>query len=90
LRSAFDFSVENLGVFLHWLLPGNVTYQNGAIKFIGGFYPVSEIILRLKKAQEDKVQWHADHSAAIERFWDFYKREPNSPGPPEPDGDHSS
>src|ERR1700757_4746616 len=75
LRSAFDFSVDNLGVFLQWLLPGNVSYENGAIKFIDGFYPVSEIVVRLKKAEKDKVQWRADHAAAIERFWDFYKRE---------------
>src|SRR5262249_50197067 len=67
-----------------------VSYENGAIKFIEGFYPVSEIVLRLNKAQENKVQWRAEHSAAIERFWDFYNRESSSPGPPEPDGDHPS
>ncbi len=87
LRSAFDFSVENLGVFLQWLLPGNVSYQNGAIKFIEGFYPVSEIILRLQKAQEDKVQWRAEHASAIQRFWDFYKQESSSPSSPEPNED---
>ena len=85
LRSAFDFSVDNLGVFLQWLLPGNIGYQNGAIKFIEGFYPVSEIILRLKKAQEDNVQWRGEHAAAIQRFWDFYGQESGSPSPPEPD-----
>jgi hypothetical protein len=26
-RSAFDFSTENLGIFLQWLLPGNVAYS---------------------------------------------------------------
>lgn len=90
LRSAFDFSVENLGVFLQWLLPGNVSYENGAVKFIEGFYPVSEIVGRLTKAQEDKAQWRAEHAAAIERFWDFYKRESGSLGPPEPDNKDQS
>jgi hypothetical protein len=72
LRSAFDFSVENLGIFLQWLLPGNVTYQRSAIKFIEGFYsPVSDIVQRLKNAEEGHVQWSADHAAAIQRFWDF-------------------
>ena len=89
LRSALDFSVENLGVFLQWLLPGNISYPNGAIKFIEGFYPVSDIILRLEKTQEDKVQWRAEHTAAIQRFWDFYKQESSSPSPPEPDEESS-
>ncbi len=84
-RSAFDFSIENLGVFVQWLLPGAVSYQNGAIKFIERFYPMPEIILRLSKAQEDKVQWRAEHAAAIERFWDFYNQESSSPTPPELD-----
>ena len=84
-RSAFDYSIENLGVFVLWLLPGAVTYENGAIKFIERFYPVPEIILRLNKAQVDKVHWHAEHAAAIERFWNFYNREPSSPTPPELD-----
>jgi len=52
-RSAFDFSIENLGIFLQWLLPGNVAYEGGAIKFIEGFYsPVSDIVQRLKNAEE--------------------------------------
>jgi hypothetical protein len=85
LQSAFDYNIENLGVFLLWLLPGNVSYQNSAIKFIEGFYPVPEIILRLNKAHVDKVHWHAEHAAAIERFWDFYNQEFSSPNPPESD-----
>jgi hypothetical protein len=72
------------------LLPGNINYQDGAIKFIEGFYPVSDVILRLKKAQEDKVEWRAEHAGAIQRFWDFYKQESSSPGPPEPDEDQPS
>ena len=84
-RSAFDYSIENLGVFVLWLLPGAVTYQDGAIKFIERFYPVPEIILRLNKAQVDKVHWHAEHAAAIERFWNFYNQEAGSPTPPELD-----
>lgn len=75
-RSAFNFSVQNLGAFLQWLLPGNVSYQDGAIKFIESFYtPVSDITARLKKSEEDKVQWSQDHKAAIQRFWDFLKKE---------------
>jgi hypothetical protein len=84
-RSVLDYSVENLGIFVQWLLPGAVSYQNGAIKFIERFYPVPEIVLRLNKAQEDKVHWHAEHAAAIERFWNFYNQEPSSPTPPELD-----
>ena len=26
-KTAFDFSPQNLGIFLQWLLPGNVGYQ---------------------------------------------------------------
>jgi hypothetical protein len=37
LQSAFDFNVENLGISLQCLLPGNVTYQEGAIKFVESF-----------------------------------------------------
>ena len=82
-RSAFDFSVENLGIFLQWLLPGNVTYEGSPIKFIEGFYsPVSDIVQRLKNAEGHQVQWSPDHAAAIQRFWDFLKKE--SPGQPEP------
>jgi hypothetical protein len=76
-----------LGVFLQWLLPGNVSYQNSAITFIEGFYPVSEIVGRLKRAEEDKVQWPAEHAAAIGRFWDFYNQESSSPSPPAPEED---
>jgi hypothetical protein len=74
-RSAFDFNIVNLGTFLHWLLPGNVGYQNGAIKFIEGFYSSAEIAARLKKAAEGGVQWSPEHMAAIQRFWDFLKEE---------------
>ncbi len=81
-RSAFDFSIENLGMFLQWLLPGNVGYEGGAIKFIEGFYsPVSDIVQRLKKAEEGHVQWNPEHGAAIQRFWDFLEKE--SPGEPQ-------
>jgi len=82
-RSAFDFSIENLGFFLQWLLPGNVAYEGGAIKFIEGFYsPVSDIVQRLNNAEERHVRWSPDHVAAIQRFRDFLKNE--SPGEPEP------
>jgi hypothetical protein len=78
-RSAFDFNVENLGIFLQWLLPGNVTYQEGAIKFVESFYsPVFDIVNRLKNAEERHVQRGPDDSAAIQRFWDFLAKE--SPG----------
>jgi hypothetical protein len=81
-RSAFDFSIENLGIFLQWLLPGNVGYEGGAIKFIEGFYsPVSDIVQRLKNAEKGHVQWSADHAAAIQRFWDFLQKE--SPSEPQ-------
>jgi len=33
-QSAFDFDVRNVGVFLQWLLPGNVGYEGSPIKFI--------------------------------------------------------
>ncbi len=80
-RSAFDFSINNLGIFLQWLLPGNIAYQGGAIKFVEGFYsPVSDIVQRLKSAEERQVRWSPDHAAAIQRFWDFLKKE----NPPEP------
>jgi KAP family P-loop domain len=84
-QSGLDYSIENLGVFILWLLPGTVSYQDGAIKFIESFYPVSEIVSRLEGAQEEKVHWRAEHAAAIERFWDFYNQESNSPNAPEPD-----
>ena len=71
-RTAFDFDIKNLGVFLRWLLPGNVQYQGGAIKFIESFYvPISDIVARLKKAEDDKVQWDPELSAAIDRFHGF-------------------
>jgi hypothetical protein len=76
---------SRLGAFILWLLPGAVSYQNGAIKFIERFYPVPEIVQRLNKAQVDKVHWHAEHAAAIERFWNFYNQESSSPTPPELD-----
>ncbi len=80
-RSSFDFSVENVGMFLQWLLPGNVGYKNGAIKFIEGFYsPVSDIVERLKDAEERQAQWSPDQAAAIQRFWNFLKKEsPDEP-----------
>jgi hypothetical protein len=85
LQSGFDYSIENLGVFLLWLLPGTVRYENGAFRFIDTFYPVSDITSRLKKAQEEKVPWRAEHVTAIDRFWDFYNRESSSRNPSEPD-----
>jgi len=75
---------------LQWLLPGNVGYQNDATKFIESFYPVSDIILRLKKAQEDEVQWRAEHAPAIQRFWRLYEQESGSSNPSEPGEDHPS
>jgi hypothetical protein len=71
-RSAFDFDIKNLGIFLQWLLPGNVTYEGGPIKFIETFYsPATDIAARLKKAEDDKVQWDPEHTAAIQRFWRY-------------------
>jgi hypothetical protein len=81
------WGASRLSPHFHWLFLGNVDYENGAIKFIERFYPVSEIVGRLKKAQEAKLEWRAEHAAAIERFWDFHKRECSSPGPPEPNED---
>jgi hypothetical protein len=79
-RSAFDFSIENLGIFLHWLLPGNVSYQGSPIKFVESFYsPLSDIVARLNKAEQDNVKWSPEHAASIQRFWEFLKAEPESP-----------
>jgi hypothetical protein len=79
--SAFDSKVENVGIFLQWLLPGHVTYEGGAIKFIEGFYsPIADIVRRLNNAEQNQVQWSADHADAIQRFWAFLKTE--SPGDP--------
>jgi hypothetical protein len=75
-KSAFDFNVENLGIFLRWLLPGNVGYQGSPIKFIESFYsPVSDIVRRLNEAEVNHVQWSPEHAAAIKRFWDFLKEQ---------------
>lgn len=74
-ESAFDYDIRNVGVFLQWLLPGNVGYEGGAIKFVESFYPVGDVIARLKEAEEDNVQWTEGQSAAIQRFWEFYARE---------------
>lgn len=82
-RSAFDFNAGNLGIFLQWLLPGNVSYAEGAVKFIEGFYsPVSNIVQRLKSAEKGQMQWSPEHAAAIQRFWDYLDKE--SPSEPEP------
>jgi len=83
LSAAFDFdfldSKHELVLLLQWLLPGNVGYEGGAIKFIEGFYsPVSGIVRRLKNAEEGHLQWSVDHAAAIQRFGDFLRKE--SPG----------
>jgi KAP family P-loop domain len=84
-RTAFDFSFQNLGVFLQWLLPGNLGYQGSPIKFVEGFYsPISDIVTRLKQAEKDGVQWSPEHAAAIQRFWEFLEAESESP-PPSPD-----
>jgi KAP family P-loop domain len=81
-RTAFDFSVQNLGTFLQWLLPGNVGYQGSPIKFVEGFYsPVSDIVARLKKAEQDGVKWSPEHAAAIQRFREFLDAEPESTPP---------
>jgi hypothetical protein len=79
-QTAFDFSFQNLGTFLQWLLPGNVAYQGSPIKFVEGFYsPVADIVARLKKAEEDGVKWSPEHAAAIQRFWEYFNSEPESP-----------
>jgi len=81
-RTAFDFSFQNLGIFLQWLLPGNVGYQGSPIKFVEGFYsPVSDIVARLKKAEQDGVKWSPEHTAAIQRFWGFLEGESESRAP---------
>jgi hypothetical protein len=81
-RTAFDFSFQNLGTFLQWLLPGNVGYQGSPIKFVEGFYsPVSDIVARLKKAEQDGVKWSPEHAAAIQRFREFLDAEPESTPP---------
>ena len=52
------------------------------IKFVEGFYsPVSDIVARLKKAEEDGVKWSPEHAAAIQRFREFLDAEPESPPP---------
>ena len=69
LRSAFEFDVKNLGVFLLWLLKDNVEYpQDGIIKVIADWYPISEIVTRLNQSEEQKVSWVPEHAAAIQRF----------------------
>jgi hypothetical protein len=91
LRTAFDFNIKNLGIFLQWLFPGNIAYQGSPIKFVEGFYsPVSDIVARLRKAEQDGVKWNPEHDAAIKRFWDFFNSEPappptsQDPGRPDP------
>ena len=75
-KTAFDFSPQNLGIFLQWLLPGNVGYQGSPIKFVEGFYsPASDIVARLKKAEQDGVKWSPEHAAAIQRFREFLEAE---------------
>jgi hypothetical protein len=79
-RSAFDFNVKNLGIFLQWLLPGNIGYQGSPIKFVESFYsPISDIVARLKKAEDENVKWDSEHAAAIERFWGFLKEDTDPP-----------
>jgi len=78
-KTAFDFSPQNLGIFLQWLLPGNVGYQGSPIKFVEGFYsPASDIVARLKKAEQDGVKWSPEHAAAIQRFREFLEAEGES------------
>jgi hypothetical protein len=81
-RSAFDFNIQNLGIFLQWLLPGNVAYEGSAVKFVEGFYsPISEIVERLRNAEEHQVEWSPDQAAAIQRFWQFLDKEKPAAGP---------
>jgi hypothetical protein len=82
LRSAFDSNAENLGIFLLWLLPGNVGYQNGAINFIESFYPVAEVIQRLKSTESKGLKWSTEEAAAIKRFWGFHSSEGGGHLPP--------
>jgi hypothetical protein len=82
LRTAFDFNLENLGIFLQWLFPGTITYPGSPIKFAEGFYsPLSDLVARLKKAEQDGVKWSPEHAAAIQRFLEVLKEEPESPPP---------
>ena len=47
--------------------------------------PATEIAARLKKADNDKVQWDPEHAAAIERFWDYLQNEAGQPLPSSPE-----
>jgi len=83
-RSAFDSDIRNLGIFLEWLLPGNVHYNDGPIKFVDSFFPVSDVVERLKRSVEMGVSWTPGQRAAIERFWEFLNAKPTEgPNPVE-------
>jgi hypothetical protein len=89
LRTAFDFDIRNLGIFLQWLFPGNISYQGSTIKFVEGFYsPISDIVARLKQAEKAGVQWSPEHAAAIQRFREFLDADSESPPPTSQDPGH--
>jgi hypothetical protein len=83
-KSAFDFDVRNLGIFLQWLLPGNISYEGSPIKFVEGFYsPATEIAERLRDAADENIKWEPGQAAAIERFWSYLSQENSQPPPTE-------
>jgi hypothetical protein len=76
LRSAFEFDIKNLGVFLLWLLRDNMAYPNGGeIKLIDDWYPISEIVVRLSQAKQEKVSWEPEQAAAVEKFLNLLSEE---------------
>lgn len=78
-RSAFDSDTRNLGVFLQSLLPGQVAYEGSPIKFIDSFFPVAEVVTRLRETEKTEVKWTPEHQAAITRFWEYLRNEPGDP-----------
>jgi hypothetical protein len=74
-ESAFHRDIQNLGIFLQALLPGNVSYEGSPIKFVDSFFPVPEIISRLNDAQKNGIHWSGEHEAAVNRFWEYLKKE---------------
>ncbi len=83
-RGAFEADPNNLGAFLLWLLPGNVSYEGSPIKFVEGVYPVTDIAQRLEQAEANGFNWTPHHALAVSRFWEFLHNEPPAPQQPTP------
>jgi hypothetical protein len=79
-RSAFDIDIGNLGLFLEWLLLGDVIYDGSPVKLIDFFFPVTEIVSRLKEAETKGVHWSEPHGNAISKFWHYLEQEPGQSG----------